>query len=232
MSIYITGDTHGEHSIGKLSHKNWSESRNLTKRDYVIICGDFGLLWQDRPSEHWWLNWLDKIAPFTTLFIDGNHENHHMLQNLESVEMFGSAVGKVNDSVYHLKRGHVYIIEDKKFFCMGGADSTDKEHRVEYRTWWREEIPSYVEFERGYDSLYTYNYNVDYVLTHTVPSSILHRLFCKINMYFYERIDPVSEYLEDIENRLNFKHWYFGHFHHDVEIDDKFTCVYHDIIKI
>ena len=40
--IYITGDTHIPTDVGKLSSKRFPEQKNLTKNDYVIICGDFG----------------------------------------------------------------------------------------------------------------------------------------------------------------------------------------------
>lgn len=42
--IYVTGDTHGVIDIGKLGFKNFPEGKNLTKNDYVIICGDFGFV--------------------------------------------------------------------------------------------------------------------------------------------------------------------------------------------
>ena len=77
--IYITGDIHGDIDIRKLNYKNFPDQRTLSRLDYVIICGDFGFPWgyQNRTGENaedsYWLNWLDR-KPFTTLFIDGNHE--------------------------------------------------------------------------------------------------------------------------------------------------------------
>ena len=40
--IYVTGDTHGQHDFAKLE---FFAKRNpqLTKNDYVIIAGDFGV---------------------------------------------------------------------------------------------------------------------------------------------------------------------------------------------
>lgn len=38
--IYITGDTHAEFS--RFSTKRFPEQKEMTKDDYVIICGDFG----------------------------------------------------------------------------------------------------------------------------------------------------------------------------------------------
>jgi len=42
--IYITGDTHGEFKY-RFNTENFPEQREMTKDDYVIICGDFGGVW-------------------------------------------------------------------------------------------------------------------------------------------------------------------------------------------
>ena len=132
--IYVTGDMHGGIDIHKMSTKRFPEQKTMTKNDYVIVCGDFGLVW-DKPGDkyyneqQYWIKWLNS-KPFTTLFVDGNHENFDILNALPEVEMFGNVVGKVSDSIYHLKRGRVYTIDGKKIFTMGGAYSHDKEYRV------------------------------------------------------------------------------------------------------
>ncbi len=144
--IYLTGDAHGEHDMPKLSSKRFPQGKDLTKEDYVIILGDFGLLWDIElsPIEIYWLNWLEN-KPWTTLFIDGNHENFNRINALPEVSMFGSKVGKVNDSVFHLKRGHIYNINDMKILTIGGAASIDKMQRTENISWWKEELISYTE---------------------------------------------------------------------------------------
>ena len=128
--IYITGDTHIPVDIGKLSVKRFPEQKEMTKRDYVIICGDFGGVWDGSNEEKYWIKWL-KSKNFTTLFIDGNHENFEMLYNLPTVDFGGSIAHKVDDGIYHLIRGEVYNIDGKKFFVFGGASSHDKELRTE-----------------------------------------------------------------------------------------------------
>lgn len=42
--IFITGDVHGEIDIHKLNTKNFPIQRELTKDDYVMVAGDFGLV--------------------------------------------------------------------------------------------------------------------------------------------------------------------------------------------
>ena len=86
--IYITGDTHIPVDIQKLATKRFPEQKEMTKNDYVIICGDFGGVWDDSNEEKYWIKWL-KNKNFTTLFIDGNHENFDMLYSLPIVDFCG-----------------------------------------------------------------------------------------------------------------------------------------------
>ena len=71
--IYVTGDIHSEPD--RFSMENFPEQKELTRDDYMIICGDFGLVWaEDKESkrETWWHDWLED-KNYTTLFVDGNH---------------------------------------------------------------------------------------------------------------------------------------------------------------
>ena len=49
--ILITGDIHGSHDISKLGDDNKVLFRNLTKSDYLIICGDSGLVWDNSEED-------------------------------------------------------------------------------------------------------------------------------------------------------------------------------------
>ena len=71
------------------------------------------------------LDWLNS-RNFTTLFVDGNHENYTRLYNDYSVvEWHGGKVHKIRDSVLHLMRGEVFDIDGKTIFVFGGARSHD-----------------------------------------------------------------------------------------------------------
>lgn len=82
MAVYVTGDIHGDPT--RLSKNSFYEQKNFSNNkdeNVVIILGDFGLVWnRDKESkqEKYWLDWLNK-KPFTTIFVDGNHENHKRL---------------------------------------------------------------------------------------------------------------------------------------------------------
>ena len=45
MSVYVTGDTHGDIDWSKLNTTHFPEQKDLTEDDLVIIAGDFGGLW-------------------------------------------------------------------------------------------------------------------------------------------------------------------------------------------
>lgn len=62
---------------------------------------------------------------FTTVFVDGNHENFDRLYSYPVKEWNGGKVHEIRPSVLHLMRGEVFTIEDKKFFAFGGASSHD-----------------------------------------------------------------------------------------------------------
>ena len=226
--IYLTGDTHGE--FNRLSYKNFPDGKNLTKDDYVIILGDFGGIWnlQESAKEQRILSWLND-RNFTVLFIDGNHENFDRLisNEFKKVNMFNNEVKQISDSVFYLQRGHVYEINGKSFFVMGGATSIDKNSRVPGISWWSQEIPTTFEFEFGLDQLVRYDNKVDYILGHTtslnyIENNIKPRWLLP---------DPVSEYFNVIEETVEFKRFYFGHWHMDKD-DIKHRALYKDIILL
>lgn len=214
--IYLIGDTHGEMEHPKLNNSIVNSACNDVFPEYVIVLGDFGFIWENDPNnsnERYWLKWLEE-KPWTTLFIDGNHDSHVRLNKLPTVSMFESDVGKVSDKVFHLRRGRVYTIENKKFFCMGGAESIDKAQRTAYVSWWPEEIPSFDDYKRAKKNLEKHDFKVDYVLTHTCPSSIFKEGYPELwNME--ETHDPTGTMLESFKSILSFKTWYFGHLHDD-----------------
>lgn len=168
--IYVTGDTHANIDIEKLNTTKFPQQKNLTKDDYLIICGDFGLCWDGSRREMWWQDWLT-AKNFTTLWIDGNHENFDMLYQFPLEDRFGGKVRQIAPDIYHLDRGQVLTIDGRKIFCMGGARSVDKAYRTEHISWWQQEMPSNEEMERAVCALEQNNWTVDYVVTHCAPAA-------------------------------------------------------------
>lgn len=226
--IFVTGDTHVPYDISKLNSKRWPLGNTLTKNDYLIIAGDFGLLWEAYPNktEEYWTKWLQK-KPWTTLFIDGNHENHDRLANLHTEDMFGSQVGVAAESIYHLRRGHVYLIDGRTFFTFGGGESIDRYRRTQGISWWPEEIPSYREFEKGWATLEAMDWEVDYVITHTCPQEVMPSYYADS-----KEKDPTSKLLQAYKDKLDYKVWYCAHFHEDKTFSLDTLCLFQKVKKI
>lgn len=223
--IYVTGDTHANIDIAKLNTTKFPQQKGLTKNDFVIICGDFGLCWDGSHREMWWQDWLT-AKNFTTLWIDGNHENFDMLYQFPLIDKFGGKVREIAPDIYHLDRGQVLTIDGKKIFCMGGARSVDKEYRVEHISWWKEEMPSREEMERAIAALEQNNWRVDYVITHCAPRSVQTLLAS-----WYEN-DPMVSFLDRVCSDLTFKRWFFGHYHVDKQVNEQFIALYNKVIPM
>lgn len=227
--IFVTGDTHGGIDIKKLNSKCFQEGKKMTKSDYVIIAGDFGFVWNGSNEDKYWLKWFNNKS-FTTLFVDGNHENFDLL-NSYSIEMWnGGKVHRINNSVIHLMRGQVYTINGLKFFTFGGAKSSDIEYRKEGVSWWKEEMPSDEEYLEGMKNLKAVNFKVDYIITHTYSQKTLSIINLLKNSN--KEVTEIHRYFDEIERKTEFKHWYFGHSHKDIEITEMQTMVYQKVIRI
>lgn len=248
MAVFVTGDIHSE-IYPRFNTKNFAAQKELTKNDYVIVLGDFGIPWFNDRSDQHMLKELQK-RNFTTLFIDGNHENYDYLNNLPVETWNGGKIHKINDSVYHLMRGQVFNIDNHTFFTFGGARSHDisdgiiendenvKEnvkrmnrlgkhyYRINHVSWWKEEMPKVDEFKEGIANLEQHNYRIDFVLTHDAPTSI------RAQMLVSDK-DPLSEFLQTIKQKTEYKCWYFGHMHQDTPFFwEKCIAIYETISQI
>lgn len=185
----------------------------------------------DDQSDAKWLEWLNN-QPWTTLFVDGNHENHQRLNSYRVNEWHGGKIHMIKDSVYHLMRGQVFDLDDKSFFTIGGAYSHDKQWRIEGQSWWPEEVPSTEERLEAIDSLSKHGWKIDYVITHNAPISIAQ---CIIRGKWDRTTDEYEQWLQsEVADKLDFKRWYFGHHHMDFGIGDdgKYRVLYDDIVTI
>lgn len=150
-----------------------------------------------------------------------------------------------------MMRGQVFEIDGCKIFTFGGARShdiqggilepTDPEfhkkrkklnrgtlpYRINHISWWEQEMPSKEEMQDGYDNLEVAGWSVDYIISHCCSSSTQ----ALLSGGWYEP-DELTDYLEEIRMRCQFKKWFFGHYHDDRAINDKEILLYEQIIRI
>ncbi len=247
--IYITGDTHSDFS--RFEENKFPIQKEMTKNDYIIICGDFGGVWtfeEENSIEKANLDWLNS-RNFTTLFVDGNHENFTRLYNDYPVEEWnGGKIHKVRPSVYHLMRGEIFQIDGNTFFTFGGASShdiqegildLDEEEKIyEYRkrgayfrirdfSWWDLELPTNEEMQNGINNLKKVNFKVDYIISHCCPTNVQ----AMLGRGRYKR-DILTDYFQEISEKCEFKKWYFGHYHDNRQVNSQYVLLYEDIVPL
>ena len=245
--IYLTGDTHGD--FQRLGNKQFPQCKEMTRDDYVIICGDFGGLWDGGSRDRYWLDWLNE-KPFTTLFVDGNHENFDLLNAQPQKRWNGGWVHEVRENVLHLMRGQVFTFCDRTWFTMGGAASHDIQDgildpadsdferqywlmrrmramfRVKGHSWWQEEMPNDQEYAEALRNLETANWKVDCILTHCAPSHIARKIDPSYGT------DQLTDFLEMVSQRCQFSYWFFGHYHDNKIIDSKYILQWEQLSRL
>ena len=281
--IFITGDTHGPtpfglHSVDgfvkRFNMENFPEQKDLRRDDFVIICGDFGGIWNydsrydstrsafkdkicldhgESKEEKYWLDWLGE-KNFTVLFCDGNHENFDRLSGAyPELDFHGGRAHMIRGNVFHLMRGHVFNLDGVSVFVFGGARSHDISggilrpyefpseaafkaaykrmwdsgslFRVEHVSWWKEELPSEEEIQRGLQVLSAHNWKVDFVCTHCAPTSVT-------ALAGFLDCDRLTEYLEHVSKKLDYQRWFFGHYHDNRQLLGKYIMLYDQLIRI
>ena len=230
MTIFLTGDAHGDGNVLKLVPGNF-DAAGLTRKDYVIVLGDFGFPWNVEEDEQdaWWLDWYE-ARPWTTLFVDGNHESFDALAAYPTEEWHGGLVHRIRDHVLHLRRAQVFDIGGSTFFVMGGGKSIDRERRRIGVSWWPEEIPGPVTLKRAEDRIAEVG-RVDYVLTHCPPARELEEIAGRFGLE--KRPDPYADWLQgEVADRLGFKRWFYGHMHVDLPARKPFTPLYEAVYDL
>lgn len=229
--VFVTGNIHGTIDMDKINEYNFPVQKELGEDDNLIIVGDFGLIWDENISDEMQLDNLAK-KKFNILFVDGTHENFDLLYNdYEVVDLYGGKAHKIRDNVYHLMRGEIYTIGGKKYLVFGGGESSDIQGRTKGVDFWQEETPSEKEWSNLYKNLEDNNYYVDYVLTHTPPSSDLKIIGATIGKNLGKG-NEINKKLEELKEKIKYKKWIHAYYHLDLEITRKHTNIFNKIIEM
>ena len=94
--IYLTGDLHGD-----FERFRSKEMKKLKKGDTLIVCGDFGFVWDGSKKEQSILKKLGK-SKYQILFIEGTHDNLDLLSQYPQEEWNG---GKAQNQRFAAQAG-------------------------------------------------------------------------------------------------------------------------------
>jgi len=157
----FAGDIHGN-----TDHAEWLfEVAVENDCSHIIACGDFGY-WVHISSGQKFVNRIAKLAETNNihfLWVDGNHENHDILNDLLAKHGDSEPIPTPNEWVKWIPRGCRFRIGDTNLMGYGGAWSVDWMDRTEGLSWWRGELIDPEHIAQVDDE------PVDILVTHEAP---------------------------------------------------------------
>lgn len=215
--IYLTGDTHGRFErIGAFCN-----IMQTNRDDTMIILGDAGINFCADINDALRKEYIAKL-PITLLCIHGNHERRPESLPYYSERKWRGGTVFVEaryPNILFAKDGEVYDLDGRKAIVIGGAYSIDKAWRIEGESWWSDEQPSPEVKVRVESTLDRLCWKVDIVLSHTTPLR-----YEPVEVFIpgieQSKVDKsTEEWLDCIEERLEYRKWYCGHYHTEKKID-------------
>lgn len=133
--VGLLGDLHGDVQHLLLA------MRSMWARDVDVLfaLGDVGLVW---PGENW-NRALDKVARrlaaqgMTLYFLDGNHDWH---AKINEFPLDDDGLRRPRPNILFAPRGYrTTLSSGRTLAVLGGANSIDRDYRVEGESWWPSE---------------------------------------------------------------------------------------------
>lgn len=227
--IFITGDTHRD--FKRIS--DFCLRMKTTRKDLMIILGDAGINYSPGRSDYILRSLLSDI-PITFFCIHGNHEMRP--QNIEGYRPMRYKGGIVYvdpefPTLLFARDGDIFSLQGRSTLVIGGAYSVDKHFRLENGySWFADEQPDEVIKQRTIRTLDKAGWKVDTVLSHTSPYRY------RPTEVFLPGLDEstvdvtTERWLDEIEEKLDYRRWFLGHFHTEKRID-RIRIMFEDIDK-
>jgi predicted phosphodiesterase len=213
--IYLISDLHS-----KIDFAGIKEYCDIAKKDdLLIILGDVGLEFENTEENRKFTDYILSIDKNIAI-MDGNHDNFAFLNSFPTEEWNGGIVGRLTKNIIHLKRGNIYTIEGKSFFAFGGCKSSPK--WKEQGLWHEGEEPTQADYDLARENLKKHDYKVDYILTHKYEQTPTRGTVC----------EELREFTLFLEEKVEYKQWYSGHWHRNQKVDEKHMLVYDQPKKV
>lgn len=209
MRILLLGDTHGS-----VDHIRFAVKKAIAQDcEQIIQLGDFGYF----PGTPETDKFLEEISSpkIPIYFIDGNHDNHWMLNHKAENPV------EICSGVFYLPRGYRWNIGIWTLAALGGAYSIDRQRRTLGIDFWEEEVISYSDVARtlrGGD--------IDILLCHDHPAKVPLTTIKGNGIRINREAMRNSETLQAVVEACNVRSVFHGHHHkfYETTIDGVRYC--------
>ena len=219
--VYITGDLHGD-----ISRFKSREFKRLRKKDTLIVCGDFGFIWDGSKNENKILKWIGKRR-YNVLFIDGVHDNLSLIHEYPVTDWNGGKVREISGKLKHICRGSILDIDDQKIFTFGGGDNINMFDSEFHSDWIDKQLPCKEEIDFAKKNLKKANYKVDYIVTHQGSQKLKKLMTMKEN-----ETSVLDLFLDEVRDKCEYKGWFFGNYHKDKVIPPSEMAIFEAVIPL
>jgi 3-oxoacid CoA-transferase subunit A len=220
---FVMGDIHGKGFLVE----NFVNKHNTTIDDKLILIGDTGLNFFQNKKDDVLKKQLSSL-PITVLAMRGNHDcrvNNCIKDNPDKWEV------NFNGRLFNREKAYpniwyfcdsieTYAIDEYIVLSIPGAYSVDKYYRIkQHWTWYEDEQLTEEEMNLGrivVEALNNCNRKKKLiVLSHTCPISFepTDLFLSAVNQSMVDK--TMERYLGEIEYKLNYDAWIFGHYHAD-----------------
>lgn len=219
--LVFCGDIHGE--LPTLIY-NMTERYKLTN-SAVIVVGDFGVGFESKA-------YFDQIYNKYSHRLEKNNNMIYAIRgNHDDPEYFKDPDSSFNYERMKLLKDHtIYEIAGKKIYTIGGANSIDRDWRIDYneehknttgrKVWWEDEDITRVDVDK-------LNIGpVDFVVSHEAPlsfSPVISRS-SEMSAEIYGKVLDSRLYLNSILQNVRAKYWIYGHYH------ESYSGSYNDLV--
>lgn len=205
--VAVVGDLHGAVSYTQEIINIAFGDRNGKDADVILQVGDFGF-WNEsfiNAVQKMMEAYEDKIF----LFIDGNHENHPLL-NAQPIDDDG--VRRLTKQVWHLPRGFRWTWKEKHCIAVGGAPSVNVLDLTSGWNWFPEEVLSHQEYAdivagEEVDIVFAHDAPSGYEIPGLLPEGTFHPNVIANAEHYRESV------MRGIGNALHPTRWFHGHYH-------------------
>lgn len=210
--IFITGDVHGHFSaLNAFINAQIRQNRRMkqlaekTALEVMILqCGDFAFFWPGCDNSRSINNKVGfvKDGQVKIYWCAGNHEDHDRLDNLFKPDNKDNFAEVAPGVIYARFGATLDLGAGARVLFAGGAESHDRENRVEGVSWWPQEGISKQDMDR-LDAVP----GADWIISHTAP------YYLDVPLRGHLLPEPSRRMLDAVFDRYQPKYWYFGHFH-------------------
>lgn len=213
--IYLTGDFHGDKRRFRAK-----AMRRLKKGDTLIICGDFGFIWDGSKHEKRLLARIGRLR-YNVLFVEGAHDNLSLLREYPTEQWQGGLTHTISGNLRHLIRGERFVLENTSVLALGGGYPPDD---LQERALVSDALPSTKEIVDICGRMQECDWAADIVVSHSAPTNIdaciTHRM---------SDVSLLTALLDTVQQRAKFRTWCFGSYHLNKPVPPFYHSLYDEV---